>query len=167
MTLHPDKTRPIEFGRWAIRDRQVRGERKPESFNFLGFTHSCATTWKGGFTVLRRTMRARWQAKLKAVKTELWRRLHQPVPELGAYVRAVVMGHVRYYGVPMNYPAISAFTQAVIRVWWRTLARRSQRRLPWHRMQRHIARWIPPICICHPYPLVRFGVATRGGSRMR
>jgi group II intron reverse transcriptase/maturase len=104
LTLHPDKTRLIEFGRWAIRDRRARGEGKPESFNFLGFTHSCAKTWKGGFTVLRRTMRARWQAKLKAVKTELWRRLHHPVPELGAYVRAVVVGHMRYYAVPMNLP---------------------------------------------------------------
>jgi group II intron reverse transcriptase/maturase len=167
LTLHPDKTRLIEFGRWAIRDRRARGERKPESFNFLGFTHSCATTWKGGFTVLRRTMRARWQAKLKAVKTELWRRLHQPVPELGAYVRAVVVGHMRYYAVPMNLPAVSAFTQGVIRVWWRTLGRRSQRRLPWYRMRHYVGRWIPPLHICHPYPLVRFGVATRGGSRMR
>jgi len=167
LALHPEKTRLIEFGRWAIRDRRARGDGKPESFNFLGFTHSCAKTWKGGFTVLRRTMRARWQAKLKAVKTELWRRLHQPVPELGAYVRAVVVGHMRYYAVPMNLPAVSAFTHGVIRVWWRTLGRRSQRRLPWHRMRHHVARWIPPIRICHPYPLVRFGVATRGGSRMR
>jgi RNA-directed DNA polymerase len=167
LTLHPDKTRLLEFGRHAAANRRVRGEGKPESFNFLGFTHSCATTRKGGFTVLRRTMRTRMQAKLKAVKLELRRRMHRPLPELGAYVRAVVMGHVQYYGVPMNSPPLFAFARAVSRLWWRVLARRSQRHLPWHRMRRYIARWVPPVRICHPYPLVRFGVVTRGGSRMR
>jgi group II intron reverse transcriptase/maturase len=160
LTLHPDKTRLIEFGRFAAPSRRARGERKPDSFNFLGFTHSCATTRKGRFTVLRRTMRTRMQAKLKAVKAELRRRMHQPLPELGAYVRSVVLGHVRYYGVPMNYPPLYAFARAVTRLWWRMLARRSQRHLPWHRMRRYVARWIPPVRICHPYPLVRFGVVT-------
>ncbi len=167
LSLHPDKTRLIEFGRFAAANRRARGEGKPESFNFLGFTHSCVTTRKGGFTVLRRTMRTRWQAKLKAIKLELRRRMHQPLPDLGAYVRAVVAGHVRYYGVPMNGPPLHAFTKAVTRVWWRLLERRSQRHLPWRRMQRYVARWIPPVRICHPYPLVRFGVVTRGRSRMR
>ena len=167
LTLHPDKTRLLEFGRHAATNRRTRGAGKPESFNFLGFTHSCATTRKGGFTVLRRTMRTRLQAKLKAVKLELRRRMHQPLPELGAYVRAVVSGHVQYYGVPMNYPPLFAFARAVSRLWWRVLARRSQRHLPWHRMRRYIARWVPPVRICHPYPLVRFGVVTQGGSRMR
>jgi RNA-directed DNA polymerase len=167
LTLHPDKTRLIEFGRYAAAHRRARGEGKPESFNFLGFTHSCATTRKGGFTVLRRTMRTRVQAKLKAVKFELRRRMHQPLPELGAYVGAVVRGHVQYYGVPMNYPPLYAFARAVTRLWWRALRRRSQRRLPWHRMRRYVARWIPQVHICHPYPLVRFGVVTQGGSRMR
>jgi RNA-directed DNA polymerase len=167
LSLHPDKTRLIEFGRFAAATRRARGEGKPESFNFLGFTHSCVTTRRGGFTVLRRTMRTRWQAKLKAVTLELRRRLHQPLPELGAYVHAVVAGHVRYYGVPMNGPPLYAFAKAVTRVWWRLLERRSQRHLPWRRMQRYVARWIPPVRICHPYPLVRFGVVTQGGSRMR
>jgi len=167
LTLHPDKTRLLEFGRHAAANRRARGEGKPESFNFLGFTHSCATTRKGSFTVLRRTMRTRMQAKLKAVKLALQRRMHRPLPELGAYVRAVVMGHVQYYGVPMNYPPLFAFARAVSRQWWRVLARRSQRYLPWHRMRRYIARWVPPVRICHPYPLVRLGVVTRGGSRMR
>jgi len=167
LMLHPDKTRLLEFGRHAAANRRARGEGKPESFNFLGFTHSCATTRKGGFTVLRRTMRTRMQAKLKAVKAELRRRMHHPLPELGAYVRAVVSGHVRYYGVPMNYPPLFAFAKAVSRLWWRVLARRSQRHLPWHRMKRHIVRWVPPVRICHPYPLVRLGVVTQGGSRMR
>jgi len=167
LTLHPDKTRLLEFGRHAAADRRARGEGKPESFNFLGFTHSCATTRKGGFTVLRRTMRTRLHAKLKAVKLELRRRMHRPLPELGAYVRAVVAGHVQYYGVPMNSPPLFAFARAVSRLWWRVLARRSQRHVPWHRMKRYIARWVPPVHICHPYPLVRCGVVTRGGSRMR
>ena len=167
LTLHPDKTRLLEFGRPAAANRRARGEGKPESFNFLGFTHSCATTRNGGFTVLRRTMRTRMQTKLKAVKFELRRRMHQPLPELGAYVGAVVRGHVQYYGVPMNFPPLFAFARAVSRLWWRVLARRSQRHLPWHRMKRYIHRWIPPVRICHPYPLVRFGVVTQGGSRMR
>ena len=167
LTLHPDKTRVLEFGRYAAARRRARSEGKPESFNFLGFTHSCATTRKGGFTVLRRTMRTRMQAKLKAVKAELRRRMHHPLPELGAYVGSVVRGHVRYYGVPMNSPPLFAFARAVTRLWWRVLARRSQRHLPWHRMRRYVARWVPPVRICHPYPLVRFGVVTQGGSRMR
>jgi RNA-directed DNA polymerase len=167
LTLHPEKTRLLEFGRHAATNRRARGQGKPESFNFLGFTHSCATTRKGGFTVLRRTMRTRMQAKLKAVKVELRRRMHQPLPELGAYVGAVVRGHVRYYGVPMNYPPVFAFAHAVTRLWWRVLNRRSQRYLPWRRMRQYVARWVPPVRICHPYPLVRFGVVTQGGSRMR
>ena len=166
-TLHPDKTRLIEFGRFAAAHRRARGEGKPESFNFLGFTHSCAATRWGRFTVLRRTMRTRVQAKLKEVKFELRRRMHQPVPEIGVYVRAVLLGHVRYYGVPMNSPSLFAFAWSVARLWWQTLRRRSQRHVPWQQMQRHIARWAPPLRVCHPYPLVRFGVVTQGGSRMR
>jgi len=167
LTLHPDKTRLIEFGRHAAAHRRARGEGKPESFNFLGFTHHCATTRKGGFTVLRRTMRLKMQAKLQAVKLELRRRMHRPVPELGAYIRSVVMGHVRYYGVPMNSPPLYGFVHAVTRLWRQTLARRSQCHLSWQRMRRYIARWVPPVRICHPYPLVRLGVVTQGGSRMR
>ena len=167
LTLHPTKTRLLEFGRFAGRDRHARGEGKPETFNFLGFTHSCATTRTAKFTVLRRTMRTRVQAKLKAVKTELRHRMHRPVPELGAYVRAVVQGHMQYYAVPMNYPSVYAFTRAVGRLWWQTLCRRSQRHLPWARMRRYIQRWVPPVHICHPYPFDRFRVMTQGGSRMR
>jgi RNA-directed DNA polymerase len=167
LTLHPDKTRLLEFGRHAVANRRARGEGKPQSFHFLGFTHSCARTRSGSFTVLRRTMRSRLQAKLKAVKLDLQRRRHQPLPELGAYVRAVVSGHIHYYGVPLNSPPIYAFAHGVSYLWWRTLRRRSQRSMPWPRMRRHIARWIPPVRICHPHPLVRFGVITQGGSRMR
>jgi len=167
LTLHPEKTRLLEFGRFARRDRQARGEGKPATFHFLGFTHTCAITRTGKFTVLRRTMRTRVQAKLQAVKTELRQRMHRPVPELGAYVRAVVQGHMRYYAVPLNYPSVYAFARAVGRLWWQTLCRRSQRRLPWARMRRYIQRWVPPVHICHPYPFDRFRVMTQGGSRMR
>lgn len=168
LELHPDKTRLIRFGRFAAQSGRARGEGKPRTFNFLGFTHCCGKTRKGGFTVLRQTMRQRWQAKLREVRAELRRRLHTPLPEQGAYVRAVVLGHVRYYGVPMNGPALCAFRRAISGVWWRVLRRRSQgNHLPWRRMRRFLARWLPSARICHPYPLVRFRVTTQGGSRMR
>jgi group II intron reverse transcriptase/maturase len=168
LELHPDKTRLIEFGRFADRDRRGRGGGKPKTFDFLGFTHSCARTRAGRFTVLRQTMRKRWRAKLKEVKAELRRRLHDPVPEQGAYLRSVVRGHFRYYGVPMNGPALQAFRHAVGWIWGRTLRRRSQRhRVTWVRMRRLVSIWLPTPRICHPYPLVRLGVATRGGSPVR
>jgi group II intron reverse transcriptase/maturase len=168
LTLHPDKTRLLEFGRFADQNRRVRGDGKPETFNFLGFTHSCAKTRKGRFTVLRQTVRTRWQAKLRAVKTELRRRLHQPVPEQGAYLRAVVLGHNRYYGVPLNGPALNAFRAAMVQLWWRVLRRRSQgNHLTWRRMGAYVDRWLPTPRICHPYPRVRFAVTTQGRSRMR
>jgi RNA-directed DNA polymerase len=168
LTLHPDKTRLIEFGRYADPNRRGRGDGKPETFNFLGFTHSCAKTRKGRFTVLRQTVRTRWQAKLRAVKAELRRRLHQPVPAQGAYLRAVVLGHNRYYGVPMNGPALHAFRAALVPLWWRVLRRRSQgNHLTWRRMGAYASRWLPTPRICHPYPRVRFAVTTQGKSRMR
>jgi len=168
LELHADKTRLLEFGRFARQNRKRRGEGKPETFNFLGFTHSCGKTRKGGFTVLRKTMRKRLQAKLKEVKQELRRRMHRPVPEQGAYLRSVVRGHVRYYGVPMNGAALGAFRLAIGRLWWQALKRRSQQHhLPWRRMAKYIHRWLPPARICHPYPLVRFAVITQGRSRMR
>jgi group II intron reverse transcriptase/maturase len=168
LELNAEKTRLIEFGRFAEQNRRDRGDGKPPTFNFLGFTHSCAKTRKGKFTVLRQTMRQQWQAKLKEIKTELWRRLHDPIPDTGAYLRSVVMGHYRYYGVPMNGTALSAFHAAVTRLWRWTLQRRSQTaRVPWERMRRYVARWLPTPRICHPYPLARFGVVTQGKSRMR
>jgi RNA-directed DNA polymerase len=168
LALHADKTRIVEFGRYAEHNRRNRGAGKPETFNFLGFTHSCGKTRKGHFTVLRQTMRQRWQAKLRALKEELRRRLHTPIREQGAYLRSVLLGHFRYYGVPMNGPALSAFRRAAGYLWRTVLRRRSQgNHLPWRRMRRYIARWLPPARVCHPYPLVRLGVLTQGGSRMR
>ena len=106
-------------------------------------------------------MRKRWQAKLKEVYTELRRRMHDPIPEQGAYLRTVIMGHVRYYGVPMNGPSVAAFRKEVCWLWAKVLKRRSQKhRLTWERMKRLIDRWLPVARVCHPYPLVRFGVIT-------
>ena len=113
--------------------------RASRDLHFLGFTHSCAKTRKGKFTVLRQTMRTRWQAKLKGVKVELYRRMHEPVPEMGAYVRAVLVGHMHYYAVPMNAVSVSHFRMALGRIWWRVLKRRSQKsHLPWARMERQL-----------------------------
>jgi len=161
LELHDQKTRLIEFGRHAEEDRQSRGEGKPETFNFLGFTHSCAKTRKGRFVVLRQTMRKRWQTKLKEVKAELRRRMHTSVPTMGQYVRSVILGYMRYYAVPMNAVSVSDFRMAVGRIWWRVLKRRSQKaHVSWAQMERRIARWVPPTRVCHPYPWQRFGVIT-------
>ena len=168
LTLHPDKTRLIEFGRHADRNRRGRGDGKPETFNFLGFTHMCGKTRKGWFTVLRQTVRQRWQAKLREVNTELRRRLHHPIPDQGTYLRAVVLGHMRYYGVPRNGPSLSAFRDAVTRLWRAVLMRRSQTAfISWQRMRRYAARWLPIPRICHPYPNRRLALLTQGKSRMR
>jgi len=162
LELHPDKTRLLEFGPFAASKRKRRGQGKPETFDFLGFTHICGKKRSNGrFTVIRQTMRKRLQAKLKQVKTELRRRLHDPVPEVGRWLGRVVGGHIRYYGVPMNSPAIALFRYQVGWLWYRSLRRRSQMsRLTWERMLRFINRWLPPARICHPYPLRRLGVIT-------
>ena len=168
LSLHPDKTRLIEFGRFAATNRRARGAGKPETFNFLGFTHACSRMRKGRFTVLRQTMHQRVQAKLRAVKTELRQRLHAPIPEQGAYLRSVVVGHTRYYGVPRNGPSLSVFHAALVRLWRVTLQRRSQTGfVSWTRMRRLAARWLPGPRICHPYPHQRLAFVTQGRSRMR
>jgi RNA-directed DNA polymerase len=168
LQLHADKTRIVEFGRFAEQNRRKRGDGPPQTFNFLGFTHSCGKTRKAYFTVLRQTMRQRWQAKLRALKEQLRRRMHTPIREQGTYLRSVLRGHFQYYGVPMNGPALGAFRQAVGYLWRTVLRRRSQgNHMPWRRVRRYIAKWFPPARICHPYPFRRLGVVTQGGSRMR
>ena len=168
LTLHSDKTRLVEFGRFADHNRRARGDGKPETFNFLGFTHVCSRTRKGRFTVLRQTMRQRWQAKLRGVKTELRLRLHDPIPEQGAYLRSVILGHYRYYGVPRNGPSLGAFRYGLARIWRQVLSRRSQTAyVSWPRLTRLAMRWPPTPRICHPYPDQRLALSTRGGSRMQ
>src|SRR6266704_2146705 len=162
LELHPEKTRLLEFGPHAIDQRQWRGEGKPETFNFLGFTQICVKERSNGrFTVLRQTIRKRLQTKLNEVKAELKRRMHEPIPKQGKWLQAVVRGHLRYYGVPMNNPALALFRFQVGRLWHRSLSRRSQNgRVLWDRMRRLIARWLPLPTVCHPYPLRRMGVIT-------
>jgi RNA-directed DNA polymerase len=161
LELHPEKTRLLEFGPFAAENQQRAGNGKPETFDFLGFTHICGKKKSGRFTVVRRTIRRRLQAKLHAVKAELRRRLHVPIPEVGRWLRSVVEGHLRYYGVPMNGRALFTFRFQVGWLWSRALRRRSQTaRMTWERMRRLIERWLPPARITHPYPLRRLGVVT-------
>lgn len=162
LELHPDKTRLIEFGRFAACNRAQRGDGKPSTFDFLGFTHACGRTRAGWFKVLRQTIRKRLQAKLKAVKEALRDRLHWPVPEVGKWLGSVVRGHFAYFGVPDNGPALGLFRFRVGWLWLRTLRRRSQaHRMTWERMKRLIARWLPPARICHPWPAQRLAAITQ------
>ena len=159
LTLHPEKTRLLEFGRNAERIRSERGDGKPETFDFLGFTHICGKTRKGGFQLWRRSARKRMKAKIRAIKDELRRRMHTPLAEQGAWIGSVVRGFFAYHAVPNNMPAISAFRYHVAVAWVRTLRRRSQRhRLPWERMQVHLERYIPKARVLHPWPEARFRV---------
>jgi group II intron reverse transcriptase/maturase len=161
LELHPEKTRLLEFGRYAAENRKRRGLEKPETFDFLGFTHICGKTSKGRFAVLRQTIRKRLQAKLREVKTELRRRMHEPIPVVGEWLKAVVSGHLRYYGVPSNRYALAHFRFFVGKLWHHALVRRSQRgRVPWERMKRLLHCWLPPVRICHPYPSCRLRVTT-------
>ena len=161
LELHPDKTRLLEFGPFAAENHRRSGRGKPETFNFLGFTHICGKKRNGRFTVLRQTRRDRLQAKLNEVKAELRRRWHDPIPAVGQWLRSVVGGHIRYYGVPMNSQALSVFRYRVGWLWQRALSRRSQTgRVSWERMRRLIDQWLPPARVCHPYPLRRVGVIT-------
>jgi group II intron reverse transcriptase/maturase len=169
LELHPDKTRLLEFGPLAAQRQRRSGRGKPETFDFLGFTHICGKKRSNGrFTVLRQTMRKRLQAKLSAVKAELRRRWHEPIPAVGQWLRSVVGGHIRYYGVPMNGRALHTFRFQVGWLWHRALGRRSQTgRVTWERMRRLIELWPPPARVCHPYPLRRMGVITQGKSPVR
>ena len=162
LALHPDKTRLIEFGQFAAKNRRKYGQGKPETFDFLGFTHICGTKRSNGrFTVLRQTMRKRLTAKLAEVKAELKRRMHDPVPAVGKWLARVVAGHCRHYGVPMNAPALWRFRFEVIGHWHHALCRRSQRgRITWDRMKRLATRYLPVARVHHPYPLRRLGVVT-------
>src|SRR6516225_2864002 len=158
LELHPDKTRLIEFGRFATANRKERGEGKPETFDFLGFTHICGQTWKTGrFLVLRKTIHKRLSAKLRALKEQLWVRMHQPLAEVGKWLRSVVQGYFNYHAVPGNLASLRSFRLQVIRRWMRALRRRSQKhRLTWPRFVALADRWLPGPAILHPYPNLRF-----------
>ena len=158
LELHPDKTRLIEFGRFAAHDRAVRGEGKPETFDFLGFTHICATSRSGRFWVKRITISKRMRAKLKEVSLQLQRRRYLPIPVQGRWLASVVRGHVSYYAVPGNSQAVVAFRTQLTGRWHKALRRRSQkgRNLTWAQMNRIQKRWLPPARVTHPYPEARF-----------
>ena len=158
----------IEFGRHAARRRAARGAGKPETFDFLGFTHLCGKTKNGRFWLRRITISKRMRAKLREVKDQLKRNRHRPIPVQGHWLRAVVQGHLAYYAVPGNTDAVAAFRTQATRHWYKALRRRSQRtRLTWERMNRIAKRWLPPARVKHPFPNVRFDARTRGRSPVR
>jgi RNA-directed DNA polymerase len=160
LTLHPEKTRLIEFGRHAAANRSRRGEGKPDTFDFLGLTHICGVNEKRpGFQLWRRSSRKRMKAKVRAIKDELRRRLHTPLDEQGKWLGSVVRGFFAYHAVPGNIHAIDAFRYHVINGWLRSLRRRSQRhRMPWDRFNGFIDRYIPKARVLHPWPEARFRV---------
>jgi RNA-directed DNA polymerase len=166
--LHPDKTRLIEFGRFAAERRAARGDRKPETFDFLGFTHICATNRHGRFKLKRVTSKKKMRAKLHAVKTEMRRRMHHSIPEQGRWLASVLDGHYRYYAVPDNSEALHAFREQVTWQWRQTLRRRSQKAGgSWDRTHHLAARWLPQPRILHPWPGQRFDARTQGRSPVR
>ncbi len=168
LELNAEKTRLIEFGRFAAERRAARGLGSPETFRFLGFTHVCAKTRKGRFKLKRITDSKRSQAKLRALKGELMRRRHQPIPEQGRWLASVLRGHGQYYGVPDNSQALCAFRYYAVEHWYRALRRRSQRdRLTWKRMRYLSNRWLPTPKIVHPWPDARFDARTQGRSPVR
>ncbi len=168
LELAEEKTRLIEFGRFAAHDREHRGDPKPQTFEFLGFTHICAKSRAGRFKLKRTTSKKKMRAKLKSVKTEMTRRRHLPIPDQGRWLARVLTGHYRYYAVPDNSHALRAFRQAIARLWLRALRRRSQRhRLQLERMRRLIDRWLPNPRILHPWPDTRYAAKTLGRSPVR
>jgi RNA-directed DNA polymerase len=159
LSLHPEKTRLIEFGRFAAERRKRRGLGKPETFNFLGFIFICGKTRTGKFQIKRKTRRDRMHAKLKMIKAEMWRRMHQPIPKQGQWLRSVVRGYFNYHAVPTNAHALHVFRHHVTVLWRRTLRRRGQKdRFSWARITRLVDDWLPKPIILHPWPSDRFAV---------
>ena len=158
LELHPEKTRLIEFGRFAVLNRKQRGEGKPETFTFLGFTHYCTTLRKAGtFTVRRETANKRMVAKLQSIKEELRRRTHSPPAVVGAWLQKVLLGYYQYHAIPGNTRRLATFAYRVGRLWRSSLIRRSQRAyVPWSRLNVLFKRWIPSPRILHPHPMQRF-----------
>jgi RNA-directed DNA polymerase len=159
LSLHPEKTRLIAFGRYAAERREERRRGKPETFNFLGFTFICGKSHQGKFLLARKSRRDRMTAKLKEVKEELRWRMHQPIPQQGGWLRQVVSGFFAYHAVPTNSRAIAAFRHHVVTLWRRALKRRSQRdRTSGQRIDKLAEDFLPPARILHPWPDARFAV---------
>jgi RNA-directed DNA polymerase len=160
LTLHPEKTRLIEFGRFAAERRQRRGLGKPETFDFLGFTFICGKTRHGKFQIKRKTRRDRMRAKLRMIKEEMWQRMHQPLPDQAKWLWHVVRGYFNYHAVPTNFRALVAFRTEIAKRWYRVLTRRSERtKLNWAQMKQLIDAWLPKPRILHPWPDKRFAVS--------
>jgi len=162
LEIHSEKTRLIEFGRFAEENRKRRGLGKPETFDFLKFTHICARTRRNNcFTIRRKTIAKRLQRKLKEVRKEIMRRRHEPVPVQGKWLRSVVQGHLNFFGVPGNQDAVDSFRTQVCRAWLFALRRRSQkgRGLTWERIKRLVLTWLPSAKVQQPYPHQRFRVS--------
>jgi len=165
---HPEKTRLLEFGRFAVERRQRRGQGRPETFDCRGLTHMCSQTRRGKFTVRRKTLAKRLRQKLQEVNAALRERRHGPIPQQGAWLRRVLLGHYRSSAVPRNGSLRSMFRETILRSWCQTLRRRSQRhRMTWQRRYTLAARWLPPPPILHPYPAPRLRVTTQGRSPVR
>ena len=148
--------------------RKRRGDRRPETFDFLGFTHMCSRKRNGAFTVRRKTQRKKMLAKLAALKREMRRRMHEPIDEVGVWLRSVLRGHYNYYAVPRNSHSLGVFRYRVARLWKQVLSRRSHKdKTSWQKMVRIIERWLPTPRILHPYPSDRLCVTTRGRSPVR
>jgi RNA-directed DNA polymerase len=159
LALNAEKTRLIEFGKYAAKRRAGRGERRPETFNFLGFTHVCAERSDGGLLLCRYSQRDRMRATLRNICDELRRRWHDPIAEQGQWLRRVVAGYFAYHAVPTNIHALHSFREHVAWLWMRRLRRRSQTsRMTWSRFNRLCNHWLPPARILHPYPQQRFAV---------
>jgi RNA-directed DNA polymerase len=159
LSLHPDKTRLIEFGRFAAERRARRGLGKPETFNFLGFTHICGKSRAGFFLLKRKTRRDRMRARLRAIKEELRRRMHEPIPEQGRWLGQVVRGYFAYHAVPTNTKSLCAFRHHVTDLWRCALRRRSQKDCTtWDRAAQLVAAFLPTLRILHPWPHERFAV---------
>ena len=157
LSLHPDKTRLIEFGRFAASARRRRGEGRPDTFNFLGFAHYCGRTRDGRPIIWRKTIAKRMTAKVKDVKAQLMKRRHDPIPDLGAWLKAVITGYFNYHAIPGNRESMGAFHREICRAWLQALRRRSQRtRMNWQRFKQLIQRWLPKPETKHPYPWARF-----------
>jgi RNA-directed DNA polymerase len=163
LSLNKEKTRRIEFGRYAAERRADRGEGKPETFDFLGFTHICGRSRNNGrFILMRRTSAARLRAKARFIREQLLWHRHAPIVEHGSWIKRVLQGHFNYYGVPGNTRALNALRRETARAWLRALRRRSQRgrRFNWEQMKKLTAQWLPPATVYRPYPDERFGVIT-------
>jgi RNA-directed DNA polymerase len=160
LELHPDKTRRIEFGRFAEQNRKRRGEGKPDTFDFLGFTHISGKNGIGRFTVRRTTIGKRMRAKLREIKQQLRKRMHDPVPQTGQWLKSVVQGYFNYYAVPGNLHSLGVFRNRLLGQWWQTLRRRSQKRpISWTRTLALGKRWLSQPRVLHPYPADRFAAS--------